>query len=1193
VTPIGPFEVEPDQITRLAAAFAQFVNQLLVRETSRAQMKGHQLNITVEENRPDGGVDAYITEAIETDWLPGGDSAWQFKRSDLAPAKCRDELLGASRAQETLRSGGSYRLALGATLNADLVVRRRNALVKELRELGIELAEGSNIEVLDANSLARWVGQFPALAVSQVLAGPGYVAVEFERWSSSPRHRSVWVPDERRRRWMTQIQSDLLNPDKLALRIQGDSGIGKTRLVMEALRETELTPLVGYVANEADLSGELVNSLVQRGRSVILVVDECSGRRHEKLYESLSSDAEVKLITIGEQDDYAIGTPFIDVSGLPDPEMAEFLRQNHRTLSPESSRVVVEHCGNNVRLADLLARRILESDPQQVAELIKATDVRQFLSVVVPEGRPFLLTSILALFERVGWERELRPEIESLLEFSGASLVEYLDLERELTRRGLLERQGRYRKLGPHPLAVVLAADIWRTDGERIISELLPVISREMALSLFGRVAQLGSFEPAQSVLSGLMGPEGPFGSLASIEERDLGEFLIRMAIVAPEQTTRHLSSLIAEASLEDLRLHTRSRRSLVWALEKLAWHSRSFVAAADALLRLALAENETYANNATGTWTVLFGVGLPATAASPEDRLTYVEERSRSQDSRVRLLVAQAGARFLLPHESITVSGELQGGTIVEPRGGIRTYQEASQYRRRLVEILDRLRGDENAEVAAAAVNGIVASLHPLISDPEVGPFLMETLPSYQGDALEAARRKLHDLRDLVERHGQDAHVTQLVVQLDESLPALDELRELRFLLDTSPWMLEEESQQANLRELLTSVIEQGQLDSVLGWVGQEELPAGWHLGHLLANSSGGDSRVRDELVAGAGINLPALAGYLRGQVEGGADDAFDVLLDGPAAATLSPEQKLAISTRGPATEDGRHRVLSLAAELPVAAAAGHLVYWRKEFAEEEMAELLASWRQRIEREVDLAAAVSFLGLWLHGEPQSPPALNEAVFEILKLRSQYPELGNESWTWSMLLQRFVESRPSEVAHLIFDLISVDHLIFTGPEEEGAALVRATMADPVRVWGEAGMRIEDGDWRLQLILRKWFVGAVPVSVLEAWIDGSVERARLVASIADPGTTEPTAVGSLLLEHFASDDELRSNLAGNFMTGGWTGPMSAHIGGQIVQLQSWLERPSEPDGVRRWANEMIEDLRRQQGEAVEREAERGF
>jgi hypothetical protein len=110
---IGPFEVDPGQIERLRTAFTAFVNDLLVRECRAAGLQGHQVQVTRLDNNADGGVDAEVTAANQTEWLPRGRSAWQFKRADLEPKECRLELRGAHWAQALLKSGAAYRLVLG------------------------------------------------------------------------------------------------------------------------------------------------------------------------------------------------------------------------------------------------------------------------------------------------------------------------------------------------------------------------------------------------------------------------------------------------------------------------------------------------------------------------------------------------------------------------------------------------------------------------------------------------------------------------------------------------------------------------------------------------------------------------------------------------------------------------------------------------------------------------------------------------------------------------------------------------------------------------------------------------------------------------------------------------------------------------------------------------------------------------
>lgn len=89
---LGPFAVAPEQVARLGAAFATFINHLLAVEVAAAGLAGTSLTTTYKENVGDGGVDAGLDCETATSWLPTGASAWQFKAGDLGPAACKNEL---------------------------------------------------------------------------------------------------------------------------------------------------------------------------------------------------------------------------------------------------------------------------------------------------------------------------------------------------------------------------------------------------------------------------------------------------------------------------------------------------------------------------------------------------------------------------------------------------------------------------------------------------------------------------------------------------------------------------------------------------------------------------------------------------------------------------------------------------------------------------------------------------------------------------------------------------------------------------------------------------------------------------------------------------------------------------------------------------------------------------------------------
>ena len=158
-------------------------------------------------------------------------------------------------------------------------------------------------------------------------------------------------------------------------------------------------------------------------------------------------------------------------------------------------------------------------------------------------------------------------------------------------------------------------------------------------------------------------------------------------------------------------------RRHLVWALEKIAFDPDGFEEGADLLLRLAVAENETYGNNATSQFVALFPVVLGNTAADGSTRLMLLSDVARSDDPLQRKIVVEAllnGAAT--DHFSRSVGAETHGS-----RPALRSWQptrdEALAYIEGCVDLLvEFAAGDDDTADAARA--GLGRNLRSLASD-------------------------------------------------------------------------------------------------------------------------------------------------------------------------------------------------------------------------------------------------------------------------------------------------------------------------------------------------------------------------------------------------------------------------------------------------------------------------------------------
>lgn len=1189
-----PFEVTADQIIRLGRRFATFVNKLLEVERVAQGLPGHLLTITANENAPDAGVDAALRGSGGSVWVPAGDSAWQFKRVSLSDAQCADELAGATGAHAILKGGGSYVIALGGLNVADAGVQsRRKALIAKAVELELLTEDqGDRLRVYDANAIARWASVYPGLAIHPILEGVQVGAIDFERWRASRVHVHAYSADEVRASQIGDLRARLEEANAVDVRLQGDTGIGKTRLALEALDDPRYRSLVAYIDDESQVGGGLIESLIDQGRHAIVVVDDCPAERHIKLTAKLPTNPAIKLITIGDVGSSRSSGPVVGVGPLTDDAMDALLGASFQALSNEARRFVRDHSHGAPGMAIWLAAAVQRTPDAQAADMIARDDIELFITEHLPEGADFFFAAVLALFERVGWDRDRRSQMELLAEFSGADPDDLERVVRGLATHNLVRAQGRYRAIEPLPVAIYLAAEGWRQFGQRIIDELIPKIDDDLAVALFRRLAQLGRFEPARAVLPRLLAKSGPFGDLRSIEEHDLGPRLTQLAIVLPDEVVNHLSILIEEASVEQLARMHRSRRDMVWTLEKLVWHTHTFERAADALLKLALAENETYANNATGTWLDLFGAALPGTAASPGQRTRYLERVAADPSPEVRQLAVRATQKGLQQFESITVSGEVQGGVLVEPRGSPATWSELADYRRAFLHLLDRLRDDVDASVSDAAARSLLDAVHPLIDDPLVGGDLSDVLATFDAASLRRLRVQIEQLLSLHERHDDDdRQIAPALRALRERLPAPSAMERLEALLDMQRWDLGEDELQSRMTDAVRTLTAEKRIG--LTDLLAEERPAAWELGRALALVEGRSERLLGDLASRFEENPNALVGYLRGLVDDGHVEAFDAFLDGPHASALDARAQLAVAVRGPVTDVARARVRSGAASMPIGDAASAMFGWGRNLSASELADLVDAWSEQVETQQDYNSALDWVNLSLEDGPIAAE-LFEPVWRLVARRRSHPDVGREGWDWARLMERVVVGHEMEVLVLLLDLIENDRLMVHSGDEDAKLLSRCVQADPVEGWREIANRLERPEaWRLSMLLRGWIQFSVPVEVLDDWIGTDLERSRLLASIANPGAGEPTPLAVLLLGRFGDDDQVASSLRATFASGTWTGPWSARITNQIEQLTQWQEDSSLPLGVRKWARATIEGLIAERESVLEREAERGY
>jgi hypothetical protein len=1172
VVDLTPLSADGSQLEALRTSFAGFINALLNAERAAEGMPGDHLVITSRENDPDGGVDALFIDAPGSTWVPVGTSAWQFKRSEITTDQCREEV-AKPEVTSVIAAGGGYGLALGADSTPRKIRFRRGILVEAV-------GDSSRVRVINASALAAWASSFPSVLAYPPLRASIGPLITHQQWSEKERHRSPWYPDAARTRIITAARAQLRDPATTSMRFEGPGGVGKTRLVLEILRDEELAPLCVYVDDADDLDGTFFNLLLAKDRRMIVVVDECDRRQHAILCGRLLGDGRVQLITIGPSSELDPWLPaFYEVPTMDAGDLAALVRQSFPRIPSHHAEFAAGNAGGSVRYALHLANQMTLVGEAEASRLIQAGDIETLLHVSIPAGDTLFFATGIALMRRIGWDEPFDADLIALGMFLGMDLATMRRHAESLLDAGLLVRQGRYRYLSPHPLAIHLAATRWSRDQDRIVRELLPSLSADGVDSLLARAADLGWHVAVQGSIASLITPEGPFGSLDVLEEDDRARLLNYLSVIEPARTLSLLERITA-LSPELLTLYTRSRRQLVWSLEKLAWHSETFERAADVLFRLAEAENETFGNNATGTWAALFAARLPATAASPDARLAYLVERAlRASTPAHQSLVLSAAASGVSVFESRTVSAEHQYGHAVEPAGSPSSWEEERRYRLGMMGILGELAAQANdPELRQRATTSLLESLPPYARTDLANDLLDIVLPLVPS---RVARQ--HAMRWLrVSESGQPA-LHALANRVIELTTSSDPFELLIDLLENTTWIADPAAE-LRISEQLVSVREAGEVPAFLDWASTSSAPSIW-IACRAAAAIGLGNDLLDRLMDASTPQVPALGGCLAGLVSGSIPWNEAVIrirsrLEPAACINVvmaDDPSEVAISIVGDIM--AQHEVpLHLLATMQIRR-------WLVRLETVPARLLLRTVTTVLESPADISCLADLTLGFAQAFPTDLVEVEDLAWLVV---TRLSELGDvyPRWEGLQIARLLVPSDPVRVFSEV--LRGMRHRPFNLNDDDAQVLRASVELEPSRCW-EAGIALLQDSPTTTFYAQGWFAELFPPAAILDWTSGDIDRARLVASLVQIGDSRPSQLVRSLLDAFGDDESVSDSLAMGFMTGFWTGPESLHLQEKIDQVASWNDTPA----LRRWSSAVTDYLSRRLTQARISEEERGW
>ena len=818
-----PFEVTGEHIGRLTAeTFPQLLRRLLSAEAQTHSLPECGIHVAGSITTADGGEDGRIQWTggpAHTAFLQSRFTQFQVKAGKVSPGAAAREVVGRNgqvkpMVRSALAARGYYVMLCAHPYTYQQIVRRENHMRAALRDAGMDIND-DQVTFRGAEWIVDWVNRHPSVAAwVKQQTRPGTVGPfrSWFHWASRPEHAASNRVDDDRLPGLREPVRDAASGPRGVVRVVGPSGIGKSRHVLEALRPSEegedrgysLADLVLYT-DESEAGALAINDVVQalaenRQRAVI-VVDRCSPDTHRMLVGMVQrNESSLSLITIDDEIPSDLGDrtvvevteheTIVRVAEAPSSVTEGIIRSACPGLPSEDFRRLAHFSKGFPKIARLVAqawaasRSVAHATDEQLAET--------FVLGRRTDGRDLLLQSarLLAAFRLVRMDH---PDGDHLAEVAacGQSLSA-ADLRAGFNRlidRGVARRRGWSVILQPRPIALRLAERQWRDWSLAEWEEILAGdASPDLKVGAAKQLALLNSTGIAQRVVQHVCRPGGPFDGTEGIVSPGHSEVISALAEIDAFLVAGQIRRSLGE--FPDLQVVRGDiRRHLVWALDKIAFHPDGFEEGAHLLLRLALAENESYANNATGQFVALFPVVLGNTAADGPARLRLLKELAQSSDPQQRKIVADALiAGSVTGHFSRSMGAETHGSRPALASWLPATRDEARAYIQGCVDLLVEFTTGSDP-VADAARIGLGKNLRSLAAGGFVD--VVEATVHRVGAACDSWPEAMQALGDFLAYEGKrsEPDIAARVRSLMEALQPQELDARVRFLVTEMSW--------------------------------------------------------------------------------------------------------------------------------------------------------------------------------------------------------------------------------------------------------------------------------------------------------------------------------------------------------------------------------------------------------------------
>ena len=786
----GVFTLTPDDLKQCTPLQAtELLRRLMLMECQSFGIPQNSVHVSRQISTPDGGQDGLVkwpTGRVQyTNYFPKPYNVFQIKASSLPPARCIREVFTDSNQlkpalKKALKHKGAYIVCSTHPVSGVHAGAREEALYQALKKQGEDFHH-LEIRFYDANILTNWINLFPSLVVwflkevCQKSLKPWLSYEEWSRGDGSYKQKFMYHNELKQKK---DLIYNTLSERGRGLCLTGASGVGKTRLALEAFRpqpadQEDLSPLVLYAdMGEEPLTTQNIKDL--KNHRLILIIDNCPLEKAEVFHQTASQeDSQISLLTIDADSELSQGdrltkaphTPLMELK--PDRLIVQKMLAGCQDITNKHFHPKWLECAQGF---PLMVQLLKSTGPLDLLNQPRPFLTNKMLGRQIPPGA-YKVLKACSLFHNICFEDEEQEQMRIIIQhppartgqeahyvaeqICGMSFDNFFKNIQFLKKRKIIGQFGRFIQVRPKPLSTWLARELmgetpsptlikWITNRTKQTSA--PLFKKErrefqkrynqlsytekkefqreqvthsplnpLRQAFAKQLAYLKNSPESHKLVKRLLNKDGPFGSKEVLTTGWGAGCLTHLAKLHPPEALNTLKRIFEDMPLKELKTVQHARFLLTGILQELAFRKELYSDSAHLLLRFAETETEDFFdNNATGIFAHHFQIYLSGTEAPPSLKLQVIRDIQKQGSDRQKETALKALQSALKTKNFTGIIGRGRGEQGWQPE----TYGEIWDYYCQALGLLKNfVIKESNTSLQNQAKNTIAQNLMPLLT--------------------------------------------------------------------------------------------------------------------------------------------------------------------------------------------------------------------------------------------------------------------------------------------------------------------------------------------------------------------------------------------------------------------------------------------------------------------------------------------